>query len=134
MDIDNINTFACQADLLKFCCQKEGKEFQKYYDEGRGCFHSNLDKWRSDHNLNPYIKNTGTRDYSQTGPARIWRLGFCDAVRAFFFGKYNLNDMNKELLAIADKYGIGIEFDDEYGLPEGKTPEGFTFGLFDNPK
>lgn len=95
------------------------EEYLKYFNEGKECFERGGDQCENEH-LN-------AKDfYHKRCP---WYDGFRQTRDSFFKKKYNLDNFQEEIKSVIKKYGLTLEYTDEYHSPYAKTPEGFVVEL-----
>lgn len=106
---------------------KGSKEYDKYYNEGKQAF---LDGKEEN---NPYNNKTiKDEDYwlnDHMVKACPWFDGYRETEKALAYKKYKLDEFQKEIRAVIEKYGLILEYTDEYGTPYVKTKEGYISKL-----
>ena len=98
-----------------------------YYNEGKQAFLESLDPTTEN---NPYglkyPKNPNQDTFYRAYP---WFDGFRDASKDYFNNKYKLDEMQETIKQVIKNYGLELKYEDEYGYPYCKTPEGYTINL-----
>lgn len=108
---------------------KGSEEYLKYYNEGKQAF---LNGNPQD---NPYIWSDLKTDPDEywTNKHKKWGCpwfdGYRETEKEYNENKYKLTQMQNEIREIVKKYGLVINYTDEYGTPYAQTPEGYTVEL-----
>ena len=107
---------------------KGSEEFNRYYNEGKAAFLAGKEG-----GPNPYDTGTihdegywNTSIYHRRYP---WYDGYRETQLAFYTNKYKLDAFQQEIKDVISKYGLTLDYEDEYGHPYVKTPEGYTLQL-----
>lgn len=104
------------------------EEYLKYFNEGKECFERGGDESENQHNnFSIADKDFWTESiYHKRYP---WYDGFRQTRDSFFKKKYNLDNFQEEIKSVIKKYGLTLEYTDEYHSPYATTPEGFVVQL-----
>ena len=125
VDLDFVLRHALLDEQIYNKYYKKSEEYKKYYNEGRDAYLAGQEE------DSPY--DTGTtadKDYWTTSvyhKRHPWYDGYRETETKTAEDKYQIKQMNEELKAVVAKYGLQIEYEDEYGYAYGKTPEGYDF-------
>ncbi len=111
--IDSVKSF---EDYLK------SEEYSQYYKEGEVAFLAGLPE------DNPYHKIYGDTD----GHSRYvipWYIGYREIQKKTYREKYKLDEFHNEIESVIKKYGLTLDYTEEYGSPFVRTPEGYYVEL-----
>ena len=125
VDLDFVLRHGLMNDIIYKKYYKGSEQYKKYYNEGKQAF---LDG-KNDPLDNSYTdkKNDWLNDLQVKGYP--WYEGYRETKSNFYEQKYKLEEMQNEIRGIVKKYGLEIEYSDEYCDPYAITPEGYQVKL-----
>lgn len=127
VDLDFVLRHGLLNDEINKKHYKHSDEYKKYYNEGKAAFLAGTDE------DNPYdtgtIKDPLYWNTSIMHKRYPWFEGYREAEAATANKKHKLDEFHNEIKAVIRKYGLILEYSDEYGDPYAKTPDGFVTKL-----